>query len=152
MKTITLTISLAAILSEVARKSAYTGAKKEGDDNALDRISTVDEDETELKSFFDECRIELTEYLRGTLDSEGLDSDNDTYNIAINVSDKFNDALQSTMQLALKSFFVKGILSRWFGYTNAEEAAQYAMQSASALELLWSKSFVRYGERKMSPF
>lgn len=48
---ITLTISKPDVLKEVAQTTSYTGSKKVGDDGALDRIATVDEDQPELQRF-----------------------------------------------------------------------------------------------------
>jgi len=50
---ITLAINKENVMREVAVTTAYTGGKMDGDENALHRISTVDEDEAHLDRFWE---------------------------------------------------------------------------------------------------
>lgn len=69
---ITLTLNKEDVMKEVAVTTAYTGGKMDTDENAFNRISTVDEDETHLERFWEECRADLCQELIGLVTFEGM--------------------------------------------------------------------------------
>lgn len=160
---ITLLISKDDVMREVAVTTAYTAGKMVGDEKALDRISTVDEDENHLCRFWDESRADLCQELIGLVASEGMivgseqsdDSANvDTtvtpsmYEVKLDVSDSFDEALLPSMELSLFSFFVHSIAAKWYIYTNKDEAGAYADKASTILDDLhrkavWKKRPVR---------
>lgn len=160
---ITLLISKDDVMREVAVTTAYTAGKMVGDEKALDRISTVDEDENHLCRFWDESRADLCQELIGLVASEGMivgseqsdDSANvDTtvtpslYEVKLDVSDSFDEALLPSMKLSLFSFFVHSIAAKWYVYTNKDEAGAYADKASTILDDLhrkavWKKRPVR---------
>lgn len=161
---ITLLISKDGVMREVAVTTAYTAGKMVGDEKALDRISTVDEDENHLCRFWDESRADLCQELIGLVASEGMivsseqsdDSANvDTsenspslYEVKLDVSDSFDEALLPSMELSLFSFFVHSIAAKWYIYTNKDEAGAYADKASTILDDLhrkavWKKRPVR---------
>lgn len=72
---ITLSISKEDVMQEVAITTAYTGGKMDNDENALHRISTVDEDENHLERFWEESRADICQELIGLVTFEGMVSD-----------------------------------------------------------------------------
>lgn len=136
---ITLTVSKSEILQEVAQTTEYTGAKMDDDANAYERISTVDEDNSELQRFWNESRAELAKAFIRVLESEGMQSD-DTYSLVLNVSVSFDVALVEGMQLGLYSFFVQNITAKWFVFTNKKEAGDYADKAAEILAEIREKA------------
>lgn len=62
-------------MREVAVTTAYTGAKMDKDEKALQRISTVDEDENHLERFWEESRADLSQELIGLVSFEGMTTD-----------------------------------------------------------------------------
>lgn len=136
---ITLTVSKSEILQEVAQTTGYVGAKMDDDENAYERISTVDEDNSELQRFWNESRAELAKAFIRVLESEGMQSD-DTYNLVLNVSVSFDVALVEGMQLGLYSFFVQNITAKWFVFTNKKEAGDYADKAAEILAEIREKA------------
>lgn len=101
---ITLSIRKENVMREVAVTTAYTGGKMDKDENALDRISTVDEDESHLERFWDESRADLSQELLELVTFEGLRNETD-YEVRLNVSKSFEDALLPSMNKSLYSFF-----------------------------------------------
>lgn len=69
---ITLSISKEDVMQEIAVTTAYTGGKMDNDENALHRISTVDEDENHLERFWEESRADLCQELIGLVRFEGM--------------------------------------------------------------------------------
>lgn len=138
---ITLTISQTDVLAEVAQTTGYTGAKMVGDDGAYERISTVDENDDELKLFWDECRAEVTKAFARLLESESMSGTN--YNLVLNVSVAFDDNLKVSMQLGLFSYFVQSIVAKWYVYTNKQEAGSFAKRAAALLDEVREKAFFK---------
>lgn len=131
---ITLSVKKSDVMNEVAQTTSYTGAKMEGDEKAFDRISTVDEDQQELQRFWNESRAEVAQTFVRMLVSEGMAQDDDTYNLVLNVSVSFDNALLPSMQLGLFSYFVQSISAKWYVYTNKGEASTYSEVGKSILE------------------
>ena len=140
---ITLSIKRSEVFSEVAQTTNYTGAKMDDDANAYERITTVDEDQSELKRFWDESRAEVAQAFIRMLVSEGMAGDNDTYNLVLNVSVAFDEALLPGMQLGLFSYFVQNIAAKWFGYTNKKEAGEVATVGKAILDDVKEKAFFK---------
>ena len=140
---ITHSIKRSEVFSEVAQTTNYTGAKMDDDANAYERITTVDEDQSELKRFWDESRAEVAQAFIRMLVSEGMAGDNDTYNLVLNVSVAFDEALLPGMQLGLFSYFVQNIAAKWFGYTNKKEAGEVANVGKAILDDVKEKAFFK---------
>lgn len=138
---ITLTINKPAVLKEVAQTTSYTGSKKVGDDGALDRIATVDEDQVELQRFWDESRAEVAQSFIRLLASEGMNGDN--YEVKLNVSGLFDMSLLPSMQLGLFSYFVQSITGKWYVYCNQEESGAFADRGSVLLQEVKEKAYYK---------
>ena len=140
---ITLSISQSEVFNEVAQTTSYTGAKMDDDANAYERITTVDEDKSELKRFWDESRAEVAQTFIRMLNSEGMAADGDTYNLVLNVSVSFDTALLPSMQLGLCSYFVQSIAAKWYVFANKKEAGDFATVGKSILDDVKEKAFFK---------
>ena len=69
---IVLKVSKSEVLHEVAQTTEYTGSKMDDDANAYERISTVDEDNSELQRFWDESRAEIAKMFMKILEGKLL--------------------------------------------------------------------------------
>lgn len=138
---ITLTVNQKSVLNEVAQTTSYTGAKMDDDANAYERISTVDEDTSELQRFWDESRAEVAQTFIRMLVSEGM-ADGE-YNLKLNVSASFDTALLPSMQLGLFSYFVQSIAAKWYVFTNKKEAGEAANVGKGILDEVREKAFYK---------
>lgn len=138
---ITLSISKSAVFNEVAQTTSYTGAKMDEDAKAYERITTVDEDQSELQRFWDESRAEVAQAFIRMLVSEGMDGD--AYNLVLNVSVAFDNALQPGMELGLFSYFVQSITAKWYVFTNKKEAGDFATVGKNILDEVKEKAFFK---------
>ncbi len=129
---ITLKINKEKVMHEVAVTTAYTGVKMEGDETAIERISTVDEDESHLERFWDECRADLSQELIGLVTYEG--ECGGEYELRLDVSQAFDSALLPSMVVSLQNYFVMGIAGKWYVYTNKGEAGAYADKASMLLD------------------
>ena len=140
---IILSISKSAVFKEVGQTTSYTGAKMEADANAFERISTVDEDQPELGRFWDESRAEVAQAFIRMLVSEGMAEDGDTYQLELNVSVAFDNALLPGMELGLFSYFVQSITAKWYVFTNKKEAGDFATVGIGFLDEVKEKAFFK---------
>lgn len=138
---VTLSISRSEVFNEVAQTTSYTGAKMTDDKDAYNRISTVDEDQSELKRFWDESRAEVAQTFIRMLTSESMTGD--TYNLVLNVSVSFDRALLPSMQLGLFSYFVQSIAAKWYVFTNKKEAGDFSDRGSALLEEVKEKAFFK---------
>ncbi len=127
--------------------TTYTGAKMDEDGNALERISTVDEDRAQLDRFWEECRADLCQELIGLVSFEGMVDDR--FELRLDVSKSFDEALLPSMKLSLFSYFVQGIAAKWYVYTNKKEAGEYADKATTLLDDIHRKAV--YKKRPMRP-
>lgn len=165
---ITLTINKEEVMREVAVTTAYTGGKMENDENAPERIPTVDEDESHLERFWEECRADICQELIGLVTFEGMTHDipkpidpiesvrtpvsalpKQRYELRLDVSKSFDEALLPSMRLSLFSYFVQSIAARWYVYTNKGEAGEYADKAATLLDDIHRKAL--YKKRPVRP-
>ena len=163
---ITLSISKEDVMQEIAVTTAYTGGKMDNDENALHRISTVDEDENHLERFWEESRADLCQELIGLVTFEGMVNDSTIigpvrpidqtvpassvvvppislpqhYELRLYVSKSFDMALLPSMKLSLRSFFVHNIVAKWYIYTNKGEAGDYADKATTLLDDIHRKA------------
>ena len=146
-------------MQEVAVTTSYTGAKMIDDQDALDRISTVDEDKIHLDRFWEESRADISQELIGLVTFEGMvidpmKSDKNAptnkesvapsqlqcYKLILDVSKSFDNALLPSMNLSLFSFFVHSIVAKWYIYTNKKEAGEYADKAVILLDDIHRKA------------
>ena len=159
---ITLSISKEDVMQEVSVTTAYTGGKMDDDENALHRISTVDEDETHLERFWEEGRADICQELIGLVTFEGMVSSKikpsdpipvetagiappviaikPHYELRLDVSKSFDEALLPSMKLSLFSYFVQSIVAKWYVYTNKKEAGDYADKASTLLDDIHRKA------------
>lgn len=158
---ITLSIQKEDVMKEIAVTTAYTGGKM--DEEALHRISTVDEDEAHLERFWEESRADLCQELIGLVSFEGMVNDvtvkpNDPplitaaevpakrtkhYELRLDVSRSFDEALLPSMKLSLFSYFVHSIVAKWYIYTNKGEAGDYADKATTLLDDIHRKAMYK---------
>lgn len=139
-------------MQEVAITTAYTGGKMDNDENALHRISTVDEDENHLERFWEESRADICQELIGLVAFEGMTGDTISkprYELRLDVSNAFDEALLPSMRLSLRSFFVHNIVAKWYIYTNKGEAGDYADKATTLLDDVHRKAV--YKKRPTRP-
>lgn len=139
-----MSISRKAAMDEVEQTTNYAGDKKVGDEGSYERIATIDEDEAELSRFWNESRAEVAQTFVRLLAGEGMSTeDSDRYELRLNVSVSFDEALLPGMELGLFSYFVHSITAKWFVFTNKEEAGAWADRSIAFLDEVKEKAFFK---------
>lgn len=157
MNVITLTVNKANVYDEVAKTTSYAGAKMQGDDSAYDRIFTTDDDRMMLERFWAEACAIATEQFKPFLtsvnsqpESHGVELDRN-YIVQLELSSAFDPALTDSIATSLFSFFVALIVSKWYKFTNKNEADNYVAEAAGMLDDVKSKIYHRKKPRRIIP-
>lgn len=146
METIKIQVIKSDVYEEVAKATDYTGSKLEsGDDEARDRILAADDDLANLSRFWEETVTAVNENFKEMLMSGntkdiakdettvGAIEETQVYEGVFEVSMSFDKSLTSSIESALRSFFITSIIGQWFKFANKGEAADYFNQAAEAL-------------------
>jgi hypothetical protein len=133
-KQIKLTVRKLDVYNEVAKTTAYAGAKQlDDDEHAYDRVFTTDEDRLMLERYFGEASreivsnlptsyiVEVCDYNTGT----GIDLNAD-YKLTLEIPEAFPDALAASVEATMSFFFTTYIVSQWLALQKDETASVYA--------------------------
>lgn len=147
MASITLNVNKAAVWSEVAKTSGYTGDKMtDADENAYERILITDEDQKSLQRFWEEAVAVANDQLKEMLETASpMNSD---YRVTLHVSKSYDQVLNSSVQAALTSYFISAIVGRWYKFSNKGEAESYFSEAANMMEDVRRKLYSRKRPRR----
>ena len=129
------------VLNEVAKTTAYSGAKMTGEEGAYERIFTTKSDREMLERFWTECQVSVCETLKKFLQQE--ETTDDGWNLELGLSESFDDTLIKSIKKELFSFFVTGIVAKWYVFTNKKEAGDFATVGKSILDDVKEKAFFK---------
>jgi len=121
---VTLNAQYNSVMDGVSQIVAYTAAKADPTGAAFDTVAIVDEDAEVLARAWDESQTTLLHALRRFVVAY-MDVA-DYFSVTLKVSPAFNTALKGAMEEAMTNFFVYSVASKWFVYTNKQEAGAYA--------------------------
>lgn len=140
MKQITVEVDKRNVYNEIAKMTAYIGARDSSgtsEDYTYEKVFTVDEDRIALEGFWADACVELTksisEYVHttsGSIPEHGLALGND-FSVTLKMPDNYNEGTVESVKSGVFQFFVYTILSRWLSMTKRESAPQY-MEMAGA--------------------
>lgn len=151
MNTLSITISKSRVLDEVAKTSAYIGAKMmSGDDPvAYERIATTDADREQLERYWMECCADMASVLNGWVSYAGnqgmthhVEIDRD-FEMSLRMTDNWNDNLGQSINDALTSYMIDGMVAKWCMLANKKEAEAYTALAASSLQQARAMTFMR---------
>ena len=94
----------------------------------------------------------MAQLFSGALLGEGIDSTTGTYSLSLTVYDGWNTALLPAMEYSLKSYFIEGLLARWYMYVDPQEAALHSQSATLQLNELRKATIQKAFERKMFPY
>lgn len=129
MKIIKIYVKNADIFAEVAKTTAYAGAKTDSGDPAttFDRVATVDPDENLLERYRQMACSELIDALRAFV--TGADFSGPTLSLTLEVSGSYDDSLTRSVETDIFSFIVAAISARWFRVTWPAKAGEYGEEA-----------------------
>lgn len=140
MITVVLTVNKDAVYQEVAKTTAYTGAKMKDEPQAYDRIPVIDADKVQLDRFWREACHTATQLFMPFLVTTEQNVD---YVATLQMSSSYDVNLNDSVQGALGSMFVNHLIRKWFEVTNRGDLELYQQLEIDALRKLRSMIYFR---------
>ena len=140
MNTVVLTVSKDTVYQEVAKTTAYTGAKMKDEPQAYDRIPVIEADKVQLDRFWREACHTATQLFMPFLVTTDQEVD---YVAILQMSGSYDVNLNDSVQGALGSMFVNHLIRKWFEVTNRGDLELYQQLELDALRKLRSMIYYR---------
>lgn len=138
-----LTIKKSDVYEEVAKTTAYIGAKNKLEDgkSAFDQVFVTDADLTMIERFYNESvdvlRNVLKRFLTGETEEEG------STKWTLEMPSRFDDNLLSSINSSANSFLVNSIIGKWCEITANDKVKEYADNAAALLLDIKDKAFYK---------
>lgn len=139
----TLTIKKSDVYEEVAKTTAYIGAKNKLEDgkSAFDQVFVTDADLTMIERFFNESLDALRNVLKRFISGgSGVDG---TITWQLDMPSRFDDNLLSSINSSTNSFLVNSIIGKWCEITANDKVKEYADNAAALLLDIKDKAFFK---------
>ena len=143
MADFTLTITKSEIYEEVAKTTAYIGAKNKMEDgkSAFDQVFVTDADLTMIERFFNESLDALRNVLKRFI--SGGSGVGGTITLQLEMPSRFDDNLLESIKSSAKSFLVNSIIGKWCEITANDKVKEYADNAAALLLDIKEKAFFK---------
>lgn len=143
MADLTISIKKSDIYEEVAKTTAYIGAKNKLEDgkSAFDQVFVTDADLTMIERFFNESLDSLRNVLKRFISGgSGVDG---TITWQLEMPSRFDDNLLSSTNSSANSFLVNSIIGKWCEITANDKVKEYADNAAALLLDIKDKAFFK---------
>lgn len=162
MNKVTITVNKANVYDEVAKTTAYVGAKKITQDGSQDtqaysRLFAKDDDRIMLERFWLEAANKAADLLKPFVtDMATLNITHgfrlaDNFQATLNMPARFDTNLTAAIQGDLYSFFVSFILASWIALADTKAAESYSADAAAALLGAKTKLYYRMPPKRQKP-
>lgn len=143
MANFTLTITKSDIYEEVAKTTAYIGAKNKLEDgkSAFDQVFVTDADLTMIERFFKESLDALINVLKQFI--SGVSGVDGTITWQLEMPSRFNDNLLESIKSSANSFLANSIIGKWCEITANDKVKEYADNAAALLLDIKYKAFFK---------
>lgn len=138
-----LTIKKSDVYEEVAKTTAYIGAKNKLKDgkSAFDQVFVTDADLTMIERFFNESLDALRNVLKRFISGgSGVDG---TITWQLEMPSRFDDNLLSSINSSANSFLVNSIIGKWCEITANDKVKEYVDNAAALLLDIKDKAFFK---------
>lgn len=143
MANFTLTITKSDIYEEVAKTTAYIGAKNKLEDgkSAFDQVFVTDADLTMIERFFNESLDALINVLKQFISGgSGVDG---TITWQLEIHSRFDENILESIKSSANSFLVNSIIGKWCEITANDKVKVYADNAAALLLDIKDKVFFK---------
>lgn len=133
MNKVTATISKASVFNEVAKITAYIGAKSISEkENAYDAVFTTDEDRYMIEDFWQEAvsllTLSLSRYIEKATEhipGNNVDFITENFEVTFNVTDRFEESNVPVIKTQIFYYFVYMIVGKWLEFSDYERSQIY---------------------------
>lgn len=142
MANLSISITKNSIYEEVAKTTAYLGAKNKLDDgkSAFDQIFVTDADLAMIERFYNESKDALLNLLKRFMPTIGS-STNGNINWTLSMPSRFDTNMSDSITSSATSFIVNSIVAKWCEITANDKVKEYADNAASLLLDIKDKVF-----------
>lgn len=120
-------IKKAEVFDEVAKLTAYIGAKTTEDPGMYDRVCVTDDDRVMLELFWsnalthiiDICKARIISYSK-PFNSQDMNM-NEVFKMSLNMPGNYDHNMQNSLESSTRSYCINKITSEWFMITNKTE-------------------------------
>lgn len=143
MADLTISIKKSDVYEEVAKTTAYIGAKNKLEDgkSAFDQVFVTDADLAMIERFYNESVDILMNLLKRFVAE--LNSENGNINWKLSMSDRFDSNLRTSITRSATSFLVNSIIGKWCEITAPDKVKEYADNAAALLLDIKDKAFFK---------
>lgn len=147
------------VFDEVAKTTAYIGAKNTLSDgkSAYDQMFVTDADRNMIERFYRESADMVTNLLKrfvknvSVLSVGGNLDMGENYTLEVELSDRFDDNVTSSINSSMFSFFVNSMVAKWCEITANDKVKEYADTAAAALQDIKEKVFYKVAPTRVKP-
>ena len=139
----TLTIKKSDVYEEVAKTTAYIGAKNKLEDgkSAFDQVFVTDADLTMIERFYNESVDALRNALKRFIAGESAEDGSTKW--TLEMPSRFDDNLLSSINSSANSFLVNSIIGKWCEITANDKVKEYVDNAAALLIDIKEKAFFK---------
>ena len=151
MADLTISIKKSDVYEEVAKTTAYIGAKNKLEDgkSAFDQVFVTDADLAMIERFYNESVDTLMNLLKRFVAE--LNSENGNINWKLSMSDRFDNNLGTSITRSATSFLVNSIIGKWCEITAPDKVKEYADNAAALLTDIKDKVFHKSAPSRVKP-
>ena len=138
-----ITIKRSDVYEEVAKTTAYIGAKNKLEDgkSAFDQVFVTDADLTMIERFYNESVGALRNALKRFIAWESVEDGSTRW--TLEMPGRFDDNLLSSINSSANSFLVNSIIGKWCEITANDKVKEYADNAAALLLDIKDKAFFK---------
>ena len=143
MADLVITIKRSDVYEEVAKTTAYIGAKNKLEDgkSAFDQVFVTDADLTMIERLFNESMDSLRNVLKRFISDVSVVDGIITWQLEM--PSRFDDNLLSSINSSVNSFLVNSIIGKWCEITANDKVKEYADNAAALLLDIKEKAFFK---------
>ena len=143
MADLVITIKRSDVYEEVAKTTAYIGAKNKLEDgkSAFDQVFVTDADMTMIDRFFNESLDSLRNVLKRFI--SGGSGAGGTITWQLEMPSRFDDNLLESINSSSNSFLVNSIIGKWCEITANDKVKEYADNASALLFDIKEKAFFK---------
>lgn len=143
MADLIITIKRSDVYEEVAKTTAYIGAKNKLEDgkSAFDQVFVTDADLTMIERFYNESVDALRNALKRFIALESVEDGSTKWKLEM--PNRFDENLLSSINSSANSFLVNSIIGKWCEITANDKVKEYADNAAALLLDIKDKAFFK---------
>lgn len=152
MSVLAITIEKNSVYSEVAKTTAYIGAKnkQENGKTAFDQMFVTDADLAMIERFYNEGKETLKNLLKQFVTGINDDSSGNI-NWTLTMSSSFKSYMEEGIISSIKSFLVNYIITKWCEITANDKVKEYAENATVLLQDIKEKVYYKSAPTRTKP-